>query len=136
LTGVFERTLEFVVKAKIDVCYFSILTPYPGTMLYHKLRKEGRIFDYNWSNYTTSNVVFQPKKMSPEKLLEGYYMALESAYSYKSIFKRLWGNNSKKNFFYPMNFGFRQSVKRSAKRVRSSGNKDCERIPVLNTGNT
>ncbi len=134
--GVFERTLEFVNKAKIDVCYFSILTPYPGTMLYHKLHKEGRIFDYNWSNYTTSNVVFQPKKMTPEKLLDGYYMALESAYTYKSIFKRLWGNNSKKNFFYPMNFGFRQSVKRSAKRVRSSGNKDCVRIPVLNSGNS
>ena len=28
--GVFDRTLEFVLKAKLEVAYFSILTPYPG----------------------------------------------------------------------------------------------------------
>ncbi len=115
--GVFDRTLEFVNKAKLDVCYFSILTPYPGTVLYDQLHKEGRIFDYDWDNYTTSRVVYEPKMMTPDQLLRGYYSALESAYSFSSIFKRLWGLKTKKNFFWPMNFGFRQSVKESIKRI-------------------
>ncbi|MFQ5586376.1 MAG: B12-binding domain-containing radical SAM protein [Thermodesulfobacteriota bacterium] len=117
--GVFDRTLEFINRAKIDVCYFSILTPYPGTGLHQRLKSEGRIFDFDWSNYTTSNVVYQPKKMSPQKLFDGYYYALKNAYSYPSIFRRLWGVKTKKNFFWPMNFGFRQSVRQS---IRRSGN--------------
>ncbi|MBI5026564.1 MAG: B12-binding domain-containing radical SAM protein [Nitrospirae bacterium] len=113
--GVFDRTLEFIVRAKIDVCYFSILTPYPGTRLYAKMKEEGRLIDYDWSNYNTNNVVFMPKFMKPEKLLEGYHHTLKGAFSYNSIFRRLWGNGTYKNFFYPMNFGFRQSIKKTIK---------------------
>lgn len=113
--GVFERTLEFVNKAKIDVCYFSILTPYPGTALYSKMLAEGRLIDTDWSNYNTNNVVYMPKLMKPEKLLEGYHQVLKESFSYSSIFKRLWGNGTYKNFFYPMNFGFRQTIKKTIK---------------------
>jgi len=113
--GVFDRTLEFIVRAKIDVCYFSILTPYPGTRFYAKMKEEGRLIDYDWANYNTNNVVHMPKLMKPEKLLEGYHHALKGAFSYNSIFRRLWGNGTYKNFFYPMNFGFRQTIKKTIK---------------------
>ncbi|MFO0793628.1 MAG: radical SAM protein [Candidatus Brocadiaceae bacterium] len=113
--GVFDRTVEFVIKAKLDVCYFSILTPYPGTRLYTQMLQEGRIIDADWSNYNTNNVVFMPKLMKPEKLLEGFHRAFKSSYSYSAIIKRLWGNGTYKNFFYPMNFGFKQSVKKTIK---------------------
>jgi radical SAM superfamily enzyme YgiQ (UPF0313 family) len=114
--GVFDRTLEFVVKAKLDVCYFSVLTPYPGTRLYEQMEAEGRIIERDWSYYNTNNVVFRPKHLSPERLLSGYNTALKEAFSYTNIFKRLWGNGSYKNFFYPMNFGFQQSIKKTTKR--------------------
>lgn len=120
--GVFDRTREFVVKAKLDVCYFSILTPYPGTVLYERLRKEDRIIDSDWSNYTTSSVVYRPKKMTPEKLLDGYYDAYRGAFTYSSIFKRLWGNGTYKNFFWPMNFGFKQSIEKSVERLKAMEN--------------
>lgn len=109
--GVFDRMAEFINKAKIDVCYFSILTPYPGTALYSKMLAEGRLIDRDWSNYNTNNVVYMPKLMKPEKLLEGYHQVLEESFSYSSIFKRLWGNGTYKNFFYPMNFGFSPSIR-------------------------
>lgn len=112
---VFDRTLEFVIKAKLDACYFSILTPFPGTRLYSQLLKEGRIIDYDWSNYNTNNVVFMPRLMKPETLLEGFHRVIKECFSYRSIFKRLWGNGTYKNFFYPMNFGFRQTIKRTIK---------------------
>lgn len=113
--GIFDRSIEFVNKAKLDVCYFSILTPYPGTVLHTKMLEEGRIIDYDWSNYNTNNVVYMPKLMSPEKLLDGFHQVLKESFSYTSIFKRLWGNGSYKNFFYPMNFGFRQSILKTIK---------------------
>lgn len=110
---VFNRTIEFVIKAKLDVCYFSILTPYPGTRLYSQMLEEGRIIDHDWSNYNTNNIVFKPKLMKPERLLEGFHYVLRETFSYSSIFKRLWGNGTYKNFFYPMNFGFRQTIKKT-----------------------
>ncbi len=113
--GVFDRTIEFIDKAKIDVVYFSILTPYPGTALYLKMLDAGRLIDTDWSNYNTNNVVFMPKLMKPETLLDGYHKVLKESFSYRSIFKRLWGNGTYKNFFYPMNFGFRQTIKKTIK---------------------
>ena len=53
--------------------------------------------------------------MKPEKLLDGFHHALKECFSITSIFKRLWGNGTYKNFFYPMNFGFRQTVGKTIK---------------------
>ena len=91
-------------------------------MLYERLRKEDRIIDNDWSNYTTSSVVYRPKKMTPEKLLDGYYDAYRGAFTYSSIFKRLWGNGTYKNFFWPMNFGFKQSIEKSVERLKAMEN--------------
>jgi radical SAM superfamily enzyme YgiQ (UPF0313 family) len=116
--GVFERTAEFVEKAKIDVVYYSILTPYPGTALHGQMSREGRIIDHDWNHYNTHNVVFQPKNMTPERLVEGYWWALNQNFSYSSILKRMWGNGTRYNFFFPMNFGFRQSVKKAQQQMQ------------------
>lgn len=113
--GVFDRTAEFIVKAKLDVCYFSILTPYPGTALYYRMLSEGRLIDNDWSNYNTNNVVFRPRLMKPEKLLDGFHQVLKDCFSYPAILKRLWGNGTYKNFFYPMNFGFKQTLKKTVR---------------------
>lgn len=110
--GVFDRTLEFVLKAKLEVAYFSILTPYPGTRLHDRLSREGRLLTRDWSIYDANHVVYRPKGITPEQLLERYHRALREVYSLPSIFKRLWGTTAWKNFFYPMNAGFRSSVKK------------------------
>ena len=56
--SVFDKTVEFVIKAKLDVCYFSILTPYPGTRIYSQMLQEGRIIDNDWSNYNTNQMMY------------------------------------------------------------------------------
>jgi radical SAM superfamily enzyme YgiQ (UPF0313 family) len=112
--GVFDRTLEFVLKAKIEVTYFSILTPYPGTRLHQRLTREDRILTSDWSLYDANHVVFKPNTLTADQLLEGYYRVFKEVYSIPSIFKRLWGTTSWKNLFYPMNIGFRHSVYRLA----------------------
>lgn len=108
--GVFDRTVDFVLRAKIEVTYFSILTPYPGTRLFKRMQAEGRLLTTDWTLYDTSHVVFRPKTFTPDQLLDGYYRALKEAYTVSSIFKRMWGTTSQKNFFWPMNFGFRQAA--------------------------
>jgi radical SAM superfamily enzyme YgiQ (UPF0313 family) len=112
--GVFDRTLEFVLQAKIEVTYFSILTPYPGTRLHKRLAQEDRILTRDWSLYDANHVVFTPKILTADQLLAGYYRVFKEVYSIPSMFKRLWGTTSWKNLFYPMNIGFRKSVYRLA----------------------
>ena len=115
--GVFDRTVEFVIKARLEVVYFSILTPYPGTRLHKRLTAEGRILTVDWDLYDANHVVYQPKTFTPDELLEGYYGALKEVYTIPSICKRLWGTTSWKNFFYPMNFAFRGGVHRLARNL-------------------
>jgi len=109
--SVFERTLDFVIRAKLEVAYFSILTPYPGTRLYDRLVAEGRLLSRDWSAYDGSHVVYQPRQFTPDELLAGYRRTWQEAYSLRGTFRRLWGTRAWKNFFYPMNFGFRRSVR-------------------------
>jgi radical SAM superfamily enzyme YgiQ (UPF0313 family) len=70
-SSIFERSLDFALESKIDVCEPVIQIPFPGTNLYKQLDKEGRILTKDWSRYNGTDVVYQPKLMTPEELLEG-----------------------------------------------------------------
>ena len=85
---VFDETLQALYKLNLDIASFSIVTPNPGTRLYDKLEREGRILTRDWSKYNEGNVVFKPKKMSEEELLEGVKKASKKYYSYSNCFKR------------------------------------------------
>jgi radical SAM superfamily enzyme YgiQ (UPF0313 family) len=108
--SVFDRTLDFVTRAKIEVPYFSILTPYPGTRLHARLRAEDRILTEDWSLYDTSHVVIRPKRLTPDQLQEGYLRAFRQAYAKDRMSERLRGTTSCRQLFVPMNFGFRDSL--------------------------
>jgi radical SAM superfamily enzyme YgiQ (UPF0313 family) len=56
----------------IDAVNFALLTPYPGTPLFNRLDREGRILTKDWSRYTRKNVVFEPKNMTKKELEEGF----------------------------------------------------------------
>jgi len=116
--GVFDRTYEFVQKAKLESPYFSILTPYPGTRLYQRLMAEGRIIDRDWSNYNTNNVVYTPRGLSAQQLFDGYYRLQNAVHTIPAIAQRFWGTTSKANFWLPMNYGFRRSIKKLTAHAR------------------
>ena len=88
-SSVFEKTLDWIVKNKIETVTSHILTPYPGTRLYENLHKQGRITDFNLSKYNTANVVYRPKNMTQEELYDGYLWIYKEVYSFKNIIKRL-----------------------------------------------
>ena len=74
---VFERTVEFVIRNNLVPSMFHILTPYPGTTLYDRLEKEGRIIERDWAKYDMTSVVIRPRKMSPEALEGGVAWAYQ-----------------------------------------------------------
>lgn len=85
--GVFERTVHFCRKLKLDTASFAILAPYPGTAIYESLDKAGRILTKDWSRY--DDVVFEPKQMSVETLRKGTDWAWREFYKLPSIYDRL-----------------------------------------------
>lgn len=88
-TSIFDRTLEFIDKAAIDLPRFSIATPFPGTPLYHELNSEDRLITRDWSYYGGQNVVYRPKLMTVDELQEGTRRTWRQAYSLPSIVRRL-----------------------------------------------
>jgi len=88
-SSVFEKTVEMVIKAKIDLPRYSILTPFPKTQLYAQLEEQGRITERNWAMYDVEHCVFKPLKMTKEELEEGITRAWRETYTFRSIFKRL-----------------------------------------------
>ncbi len=86
---VFQETAELAVDIGIDLPRFAIVTPFPGTALYHQMESEDRILTRNWELYDGQHVVFQPTNMSPETLRQGNELAWKFAYRWRSIARRL-----------------------------------------------
>lgn len=84
----FPETLRWIVENRIETVTSHILTPYPGTVLYERMKEEGRILTDDLSLYNTAHVVFRPRGMTPEELYEGYLWMYRQVYSLKNILRR------------------------------------------------
>ncbi len=117
---VFEKTLEWLIKNRIESVTSHILTPYPGTKLYRKIVKENRIIDFNLSNYNTSNVVFKPKNMTAEELKDGYLWLYKEFYKHKNIFKRIPQYKKNRIPFFLFNYCYRKYGKMLTKILKNN----------------
>lgn len=105
--SVFDRTVEMIIKAKIDLPRFSILTPFPKTQLYAQLEKDGRIIERNWAMYDVQHCVFKPRLMSKEQLEQGTDRAWRATYSNINIMKRLAPFRHSPWLSLPLNLGYK-----------------------------
>jgi radical SAM superfamily enzyme YgiQ (UPF0313 family) len=78
--GAFDRILEFGEVTGLRKAEFAIRTPYPGTPMWQELAAQDRILHRDWSQYNDANVVFRPARMTPERLLEGYFYLWKQFY--------------------------------------------------------
>lgn len=76
-----QKTVDFAIEQQIDTVQFMILTPFPGTQCYDSLLQEQRLFHTNWDYYNAMFAVFQPKHISPERLIYETYAAYRKFYS-------------------------------------------------------
>jgi radical SAM superfamily enzyme YgiQ (UPF0313 family) len=90
---VFDQTFEFIMSSRLDCVELRILTPFPGTRLYTRLLKESRLFVPNWwlQGYPPDTLLFQPKGMTADELIEGFIRLNRQTYSFGSIIKRFFG---------------------------------------------
>lgn len=87
---VFERTLELAVRSGVIMAVFAMLTPYPGTRLYRRLQQEGRLLEPKWwlAPRRDDFPVFRPRRMTPERLYQGWQSTWRAFYSGGSILRR------------------------------------------------
>jgi radical SAM superfamily enzyme YgiQ (UPF0313 family) len=89
--SVFERTVAEAIEMKVTMASFALLTPYPGTPLYKRLRAEGRLTDPAWwlrRDHDAGSPYFQPKQMSRDQLKEGWIRAWKDFYTFSSMWRR------------------------------------------------
>jgi len=108
----FERVLEFAIRTKLESVLFTILTPFPGTKVYAKMKEQGRLITDDWARYDMAHAVYRPKNMEPEELEERFVRVNREFHSLSSIARRLPWFSRRIQVFGPMNFGFRSAWKR------------------------
>ncbi|MBW8887695.1 MAG: B12-binding domain-containing radical SAM protein [Fibrobacteres bacterium] len=87
----FARTVAFCKEQNIFMVAFNHITPFPGTQLYKRLEKEGRLLYGKWwldDRYQYGQVPFKTV-LPPELIQEECVKARKSFYSLGSILKRL-----------------------------------------------
>ncbi len=78
------QTAKWVQQVNPRVAQFSILTPYPGTALYHDVEREGRFLHKNWELYDALHATVKTDGMTPDEvqkiLIKDYRMAYLNKY--------------------------------------------------------
>ena len=95
-----KNTIKWAKRVNAKTTQFSILTPYPGTALYHDIEKENRFLHKDWKYYDALHPVIKLDYISPAKLGKLLVKAYRSVYLNP---RRIWGrSNTQKNQKTPL----------------------------------
>ena len=101
---VFRRTVDWAIAHGITTATFHIQTPYPGTRLFARTEAAGRLLTRDWDRYDTRQVVYQPARLTPGELKDGYDWAYREFYRWSSIGRASLAHGTLKHqvkhFFY------------------------------------
>jgi radical SAM superfamily enzyme YgiQ (UPF0313 family) len=111
---VFERTVRFVQKMRLESAQFAWPVPYPGTAFYESLDRAGRIVTKDWSQYEF-NIVFEPRLMSRETLQQRRDLIWNKFYSLPSIWSRVGMVRRNLRALWAVNLYFRALWQRKLK---------------------
>jgi radical SAM superfamily enzyme YgiQ (UPF0313 family) len=85
---IFDRMVEFIQKSGIPIAMVGLLQAMPGTQLFRRLWKEGRIVDAGHGDNTDDKLNFLPN-MDAARLVEGYRSVLKRIYSCEAYYERV-----------------------------------------------
>ncbi|MCU0918605.1 MAG: DUF4070 domain-containing protein, partial [Planctomycetes bacterium] len=72
--AVFDAVYDFAVETELFDVQITIQTPFPGTPLYDRLRREGRLlYDGQWERCTLFDINYRPQPMTVEELRAGLH---------------------------------------------------------------
>lgn len=83
-----RATYDFIMRTRIPLARFYILTPIPGTGLWKKYKDEGRLITEDINKFTTMNAVHIPLHMTPQEVDQSFWELYKRLYTIKSIVLR------------------------------------------------
>jgi radical SAM superfamily enzyme YgiQ (UPF0313 family) len=87
--AIFERVRDFVNESGLLEVQVTVQTPFPGTPLYRRLQREGRLLsDRFWDRCTLFDVNYQPKGMSVDDLESGLRWLFAEIYNEREFIAR------------------------------------------------
>ena len=86
--SIFQRQIDFIQKSGIVTAMVGLLNALPGTALYDRIRREGRLLGDGTGDNVDGTTNIRPI-MNFENLRAGYRQILQSIYSPKSYYQRL-----------------------------------------------
>ncbi|MDD4050291.1 MAG: radical SAM protein [candidate division Zixibacteria bacterium] len=94
--AIFDQISDFVRAAELYEVQVTIQTAFPGTPLYDRLEKEGRILEpANWNKCTLFDVNYRPSGMSAKELTDGFRNFVVKLYGDEFT---SWRRNTFKNY--------------------------------------
>jgi len=85
--SIFQRQIDFIQKSGIVTAMVGLLNAPPGTRLYERMKKEGRLIDFVSGDNLDGTTNILPK-MGIDVLREGYGNLMRQIYSPKHYYKR------------------------------------------------
>lgn len=86
---IFQQVFDFAMAVPLFEIQVTVMTAFPGTPLYARLLKEGRILEPGrWDLCTLFDVNLQPKNMGVDELRRGMFWLVENLYKSDCIARR------------------------------------------------
>lgn len=86
---VFEKLTAFIERSGLLEVQVTVMTPFPGTALYERLRRDGRLLrERYWDRCTLFDVNYVPKRMTVRQLEEGLMGLFREVYNEREFAKR------------------------------------------------
>jgi radical SAM superfamily enzyme YgiQ (UPF0313 family) len=86
--SIFQRQIDFIQKSGIVTAMVGLLQAPPGTPLYERLQREGRLLGDATGNNTDVEINFRPK-MNNDTLVAGYRRVLREIYAPQPYYARV-----------------------------------------------
>jgi radical SAM superfamily enzyme YgiQ (UPF0313 family) len=83
-----KRQIDFIRESGIVIAHLSLLQPYPGTRLYHRLKNEGRLLRHQIRGIYDGSLNFVPKADANE-VEASYFSALDELYAPEGYYRRI-----------------------------------------------
>ncbi|MFH1878283.1 MAG: radical SAM protein [Candidatus Omnitrophota bacterium] len=99
--GSLKRTIDTVLDWDANYIYIFVLTPLPGTRVYSRMEKEGRIIEKDWSLYDMTHPLFKFRDLTDEDVMETMWDTYQTFYSARNILKRAWRFRKQYIRFFP-----------------------------------
>ncbi len=86
---VFTQLKDYIDRSGLLEVQITVLTPFPGTPLYERMRAEGRLLtDRYWDRCTLFDVNYRPRNMSVDELETGMRWLFKEVYNEREYVRR------------------------------------------------